>query len=207
MGGHSVSMRSTSALPALGAEPASGTASEATPCPLDAQLDVVEVYERHFDFVWRTARRLGVESAQVDDVVQEVFMVVHRRAGEFEGRASLKTWLFGITRRVVANHFRTARRKPAEPYGENEPRDARGLDAESELATAEGNRVLHALLDELDADKREVFVLAELEEMTGPELAQALGLNLNTAYARLRAARAAFEQALVRHRARARRTP
>lgn len=203
MGGHSVSMRSTTALPALGAEPAAGAASEATPCP----LDVVEVYERHFDFVWRTARRLGVESAQVDDVVQEVFMVVHRRAGEFEGRATLKTWLFGITRRVVANHFRTARRKPAEPYGQNEPHDSHGQNAESSLAAAEGNRVLHALLDELDADKREVFVLAELEEMTGPELAQALGLNLNTAYARLRAARAAFEQALVRHRARARRAP
>jgi RNA polymerase sigma-70 factor, ECF subfamily len=198
-----MSMRSTSALPALGAEPAPGTANEATPC----QLDVVEVYERHFDFVWRTARRLGVESAQVDDVVQEVFMVVHRRAGEFEGRATLKTWLFGITRRVVANHFRTARRKPAEPYGQAEPHDPRAGDAESALATAEGNRVLHALLDELDAEKREVFVLAELEEMTGPELAQTLGLNLNTAYARLRAARAAFEQALVRHRARTRRTP
>jgi RNA polymerase sigma-70 factor (ECF subfamily) len=200
-------MRSTTALPALGAEPAAGAASEATPCPLDVPLDVVEVYERHFDFVWRTARRLGVESAQVDDVVQEVFMVVHRRAGEFEGRATLKTWLFGITRRVVANHFRTARRKPAEPYGQNEPHDSHGQNAESSLAAAEGNRVLHALLDELDADKREVFVLAELEEMTGPELAQALGLNLNTAYARLRAARAAFEQALVRHRARARRAP
>lgn len=191
-------MRSTAALRAVDAGPATGTASEAPPY----QLDVVEVYERHFDFVWRTARRLGVESAQVDDVVQEVFMVVHRRAGEFEGRATLKTWLFGITRRVVANHFRTARRKPAEPYGQSEPHDARSADAEASLVAAEGNRLLHALLDELDPEKREVFVLAELEEMTGPELAQALGLNLNTAYARLRAARAAFEQALVRHRAR-----
>ena len=62
-------------------------------------------------------------------------------------------------------------------------------------------RVLHRLLDELDDDKRTVFVLAELEQTTAPEIADALGIPLNTVYSRLRAARIEFDKALARHRA------
>jgi RNA polymerase sigma-70 factor (ECF subfamily) len=164
-----------------------------------------EVYEASFDFVWRSARRLGVKQTHVDDVVQEVFMVVHRRLAEFEGRSQLKTWLFGITRRVVGTYHRTARRKPTEALGEHEI-TATG-NPEQSYATLQGQALLHALLDELEADRREVFVLAELEEMSGPEIARALELNLNTMHARLRAARRDFEQALARHHARARRSP
>jgi RNA polymerase sigma-70 factor (ECF subfamily) len=165
---------------------------------------LAEVYETHFDFVWRSARRLGIPSLHLDDVVQEVFLVVHRRLAEFEGRSSLKTWLFGITRRVVRDHRRSARRKPAEPLGVIEPADA-APNADARMTRDEEARLLHAMLDELDEEKREVFVLAELEQMSGPEIADALDVNLNTVYARLRAARAAFEQAVVRHQARARR--
>src|SRR4051794_16597314 len=70
-----------------------------------------EVYEEHFSFVWRAARRLGAPAAAVDDVVQEVFLVVHRRLPEFAGRSSLKTWLFAIVLRVVRDHRRSLRRK------------------------------------------------------------------------------------------------
>lgn len=164
-----------------------------------------EIYEASFDFVWRSARRLGVKETHVDDVVQEVFMVVHRRLAEFEGRSQLKTWLFGITRRVVGTYHRTARRKPTEPLGDREL--AATDDPEQRCSAVEGQALLHALLDELEPDKREVFVLAELEEMSGPEIAAALELNLNTMHARLRAARRDFEQALARHNARARRSP
>jgi RNA polymerase sigma-70 factor, ECF subfamily len=167
-------------------------------------LTLAEVYETQFDFVWRSARRLGVASLHVDDVVQEVFLVVHRRLAEFEGRSALKTWLFGITRRVVRDHRRSARRKPAESLGSLEPADQAGI-ADAQLSQRQETRTLHALLDELDEDKREVFVLAELEQMSGPEIAEALDVNLNTVYARLRAARSAFEQAVARHQARSRR--
>jgi RNA polymerase sigma-70 factor (ECF subfamily) len=163
------------------------------------------IYETSFDFVWRSARRLGVQQTHVDDVVQEVFMVVHRRLAEFEGRSQLKTWLFGITRRVVGTYHRTARRKPTEALGEREITAAGN--PEQSYAALQGHALLHALLDELEADKREVFVLAELEEMSGPEIAHALELNLNTMHARLRAARRDFEQALARHNARAWRSP
>jgi len=164
------------------------------------------VYEESFDFVWRSARRLGVAEGHVDDVVQEVFLVVHRRLAEFEGRSELKTWLFGITRRVVGAYHRTARRKQTEPLGEREPL-ARDADPEQRYQVLEGKDLLHAVLDELDFDKREVFVLAELEQMTGPEIARALELNINTMHARLRTARREFEQALARRTHRTRRTP
>jgi RNA polymerase sigma-70 factor (ECF subfamily) len=194
--GHSDGMRADSAWPTVGPQ------ATAEPC---CALTLVEVYETHFDFVWRSARRLGVASLHVDDVVQEVFLVVHRRLAEFEGRSSLKTWLFAITRRVVRDHRRSARRKPAEPLGAIEPADL-GPGADVRLSRGEEARLLHALLDELDDEKRETFVLAELEQMSGPEIAEALDVNLNTVYARLRAARALFEQAVVRHQARVRRS-
>jgi RNA polymerase sigma-70 factor, ECF subfamily len=167
-----------------------------------------EVYEEHFDFVWRSARRLGVHEGAVDDVVQETFLVVHRRLAEFEGRSTVKTWLFGILLRVARDHRRHTRRKAPHSIRPEGPTDPETLSAGAEqgpherAAKTEAVKTLHAILDELDDDKREVFVLAELEQMTAPEMADALGVNLNTIYSRLRAARHEFEQAVARHRAR-----
>ena len=160
------------------------------------------VYAGELAFVWRSARRLGVREAAVEDVVQEIFVVVHRQLPEFEGRSSLKTWLFGITLRVVRDHLRSARRKAT--CGDEElasVRDHRPGPSDH-AERSEAVRLLHALLDELDDARREVFVMAELEQMTVPEIAEVLGLNVNTTYARLRLARQEVEQALARHRAR-----
>jgi RNA polymerase sigma-70 factor (ECF subfamily) len=172
--------------------------------PLECQpLQVAEVYEAHFDFVWRSARRLGASESQVDDIVQEVFMVVQRRLREFEGRSQLKTWLFAITRRIVRAHQRhDARRNGPSLEQVGELPDASTRDGEAQLLADEDTRLLYALLDELDTEHREVFVLAELEEMTGPEIAHALELRLSNVYARMRTARMAFEAALRRHRLR-----
>jgi RNA polymerase sigma-70 factor (ECF subfamily) len=165
-------------------------------------LSFDQVYQAHFSFVWRSAKRLGVRDASLDDAVQEVFVVVHRRLAQFEGRSSLRTWLFGITLRVVRDHRRSARRR--DPGSEVDPDTLRatGSGPAETAEKAEAVRLLHALLDELDDDRREVFVMAELEQMAMPEIADALGINVNTAYARLRAARQEFEDALARHRAR-----
>jgi len=165
------------------------------------------VYEDNFAFVWRTVRRLGVPERSVDDAVQDIFIVVHRRLGEFEGRSSLRTWLYGIARRVAHDHRRRVGRKER---GESLPdsiADPGAPAPDREAERAEALRVLHRLLDALDDDKREVFVLAELEQMTVPEIADAIGVNLNTVYSRLRAARQAFEQAVARHQARERSRP
>jgi RNA polymerase sigma-70 factor, ECF subfamily len=163
------------------------------------------VYESHFAFVWRTARRLGVAESDVSDIVQEVFLVVHRRLEEFEQRGSVKTWLFGILRRVVSDYRRTLRRKPS-LVGKAEAiePDAWKSGGNTPAENAEQNeamRLVTRLLEELDDDKREAFVLAELEEMTTAEVALALDLNPNTAASRIRAGRVAFEAALGRHEA------
>lgn len=166
------------------------------------------VYEKHFAFVWRNVRSLGAAPSAVEDVVQDVFVVVHRRMDDYDpARASIKTWLFGILRRVVRDHRRTMKRKPAH-FGTREAdaeidtmTDSTARGPHENAARAEAVRTLQAVLESLDEEKREVFVLAEIEQMTVPEIAQAIDINVNTAYARLRAARQDFEQALARKRA------
>lgn len=164
-------------------------------------MDLAEIYAEHFDFVWRSVRRLGVPESAVDDAVQDVFVVVHRRLGEFEGRASIRTWLFAIVRRVVRDHRPSPRRLPTDPEALDGLPDPAGGPMER-AAQAEAARLLYQLLDELDADKREVFVLVDLEQMTAPEAAEAVGANVNTVYARLRAARRDLDAAMTRLRAR-----
>lgn len=165
-------------------------------------LDLDEVYRAHFAFVWRSARRLGVREASLDDVVQEVFVIVHRRLVDFEGRSSIRTWLFGITLRVVRDHRRSAARKDADGSVDLDTLRAPQAGPAEAAEKAEAVRLLHAILDEMPDDRREVFVMAELEQMAMPEIAATLGVNVNTAYARLRSARQTFEGALARHRAR-----
>lgn len=169
-----------------------------------------ELYEAHFSFVWRSARRLGAPEASLDDVVQEVFMVVHRRFATFEGRSSLKTWLFGITLRVVRDHRRAGKKHPAP--APVDPDAVTGASAEATMGTVPGPaeaaergeavRVLHQVLDVMDDERRAIFVMAELEQIPVVEIAQTLGLGINSAYSRLRAAREDFEAAVQRHRAR-----
>jgi RNA polymerase sigma-70 factor (ECF subfamily) len=159
-----------------------------------------EVYRLHFAFVWRSVRRLGIPHAEVDDVVQEIFVIVHRKLAGFEGRSQLRTWLFGVLRRVVRDQRRAI---AARPTLARVPVTAdSGASPEQVLERARALRTLYSLLDTLDDDKREVFVLVELESMTAPQVAEATGTNLNTVYARLRAARQQLAAALHRYRAR-----
>lgn len=162
--------------------------------------DFEALYEAHFDFVWRSARRLGAPPHALDDAVQEVFLVAYRKLPEFLGRSRLKTWLFGITLRVVRAHRRRLLTRVAEPLPETLPDDIRPGPGQS-LEQRQALELLHRLLDKLDEAKREVFILAELEEFSAPEIAEALGVNLNTVYSRLRAARSEMDTALKRVRA------
>lgn len=160
-----------------------------------------DVYRDHFALVWRSARRLGVGEASLDDVVQEVFVIVHRRLSEFEGRSSLRTWLFGITLRVARDHRRRAARRGADGSVDMDSLRGDAPGPGESLERAEAVRLLHALLDDLPDERRAIFVMAELEQMPMADIAETLGINVNTGYARLRAARQAFEAALARRRA------
>lgn len=166
------------------------------------------LYETHFAFVWRNLRRVGVSEAHLDDATQDVFIIVHRRLGEFAERSSVRAWLFGILVRVASDHRRTLRRKS--PHTTQDVPDFAALEPvvrdespgpDEKLLQREAVALLHRLLEELDDARRAVFVLVELEQLSMPEAVEALGINLNTGYARLRAARRIFEKALARTRA------
>lgn len=179
--------------------PLAAHAPALTAAAADPALTFDAVYGAHVAFVWRIVRTFGVPEAQLEDAVQDVFVVVHRRLAEWEGRAAITTWLFAIARRVASVHRRRADRRksdlPVEDVVESaEPRA--GGDPFAELARHQAAATVMTILEGLDEDKRMVFALVELEQLSVPEVARMLELNLNTAYSRLRLARAAFEAAV-----------
>jgi RNA polymerase sigma-70 factor (ECF subfamily) len=161
-----------------------------------------EVYAEYFPLVWRLAAHQGVPRASVEDVVQEVFMVVDRRLASFEGRSSLRTWIVGVTQNVVRDQMRKRSNRPA-----GEPLE--GVDVPSE-ATGPGTkldrklsaRMLAEVLAHMTDLQREVFVLCEIEELSAPDAAEALGSNENTVRSRLRAARQVFDEQVARLKSR-----
>lgn len=150
-----------------------------------------EVYAAYFAFVWRILRTFGVPEAALEDAAQDVFVVVHRRLPEFEGRAAITTWLFAIARRVAGAHRRKESRTEV-----LDDQLASTADTFAAFSRAQAAATVMQILDTMDEDKRIVFALVELEQLSVPEVARMLELNLNTAYSRLRLARHAFELAV-----------
>ncbi len=168
--------------------------------PTDEQ-EFDALYRRELAFVWRMLRFHGVPEAAVEDAVQDVFMVVHRRWADWrrDSRARKpRSWLFGIVRRVAASHRRSQarheRRLAAAPAPRPDP------PVEQRAAEREALAALESSLAALDEINRTVFVLAELEGMTAPEIAELLGAKTNTIYWRLRSARAHVAAAMATDR-------
>jgi RNA polymerase sigma-70 factor (ECF subfamily) len=155
-----------------------------------------DIYKTYFDFVWSSAGHLGAASEAIDDVVQDVFLVIHGKLHTLQRPEALRSWIYGIVRRTVSDHRRARKVRAAAGamlISEPKPRQRTPLDfteMNSELD------MLKRILSKLDEQKREVFVMVEVLEMTAPEVAQSLEIPLNTAYSRLRQAREAFEVAL-----------
>ena len=162
------------------------------------------VYREYFDFVWSSARRLGIQPSGMDDLIQEVFMVIHAKLHTVEKQESLRSWIYGVVRRTASNHRRAGRAHADASSGP--PGDGEALSREpTPLEQTERNaglQLLMMLLDQLDEPKREIFSLVDVEDLSVPEAAEVLGIPLNTAYSRLRVARQSFEAALARHEAR-----
>lgn len=157
---------------------------------------LADVYRAHVDFVYRTARHLGVPDPEVEDVMHDVFLVVHRRLADYdEGRATIRSWLYGITRRVTMQHVRSrvrsARRLAAVPEGQPPPT------VDEQVERSRAAEQVERFLDTLGPDQRITFALAEIEGMTAPEIASAEGAKINTVYSRLRAARRKLERFLA----------
>lgn len=172
--------------------------------PVAAALDVATVHDRHVDFVWKTLQRLGVRPADLEDALQDVFVVVHRRLDSFNGSSLLTTWLFGICLRVAIAHRRRGHVRREQASDELETSLEADTDAGPEALTLarQRQRQLVLVLDSLEPHRRAVFVMFELEAMSAPAIARSLGIPLGTVYSRLAAARVDFKKAFERLRKR-----
>jgi RNA polymerase sigma-70 factor (ECF subfamily) len=159
----------------------------ATPLAVENHRPPFEsVYQEHFSFVWRTVRALGVPPAYLDDAVQDVFVIVHRKLGDFKPEASLKSWLFGIARRTAKDYRRSIRRRGVRVSLTDVHLETRPADPHTEAGRNEAVRILDEFAGTLDESRRALFVLSEIEEMPVAEIADILGANPNTLYSRLK---------------------
>lgn len=154
-----------------------------------------QVFDEHGRYVFRVLRYLGVREADLPDVCQEVFVTVHRKIAGFEGRSSLRTWLYRICQHAASDYRRRASVRyevMMEAPHEHDPRrqddPARALEARAAVQFA---------LARLDEAKRDVFVLYEIEGLTMREVCDVLGCPLQTAYSRLHAARKIVAEVLA----------
>lgn len=162
------------------------------------------LYQRYFSFVWSCTRRMGVREHELDDAVQDVFIVIHGRLSTLEKPESLRSWIYGIIRRTASAYHRARRAKVASAEAYHTEPQMQYPQQPSPLELAEQTdqvRLLWTLLEKLDPPKREVLVLAELDEMTAPEIATVLEVPLNTVYSRLRTARQELEATMARYHA------
>lgn len=165
--------------------------------PTSNGLDVRAVHAAHADFVWARLQRLGVRPGDLEDLFQEVFVVVHRRLHTFDGRAPIEAWLIGICAKVAAAQRRRAHVR-REELVEHVPEVATAEHAQDEaVARREDEARLQRALARLDPDKRTVFVMFELEEMSCQQIAEALEVPVGTVHSRLFAARKLFQKALL----------
>jgi RNA polymerase sigma-70 factor (ECF subfamily) len=146
------------------------------------------VFEEHVGFVWRVLQHHGVQANDVEDATQEVFIVVSRKLSQLDGDTPIRSWLFGIARRVASAHHRKAhiRREHVTDAPPNTSEQASQHDC---AERSEALVLLTSVLGDLKEEQRLAFVLREVEQLTIQEVADALGCPLQTAYSRVRAAR------------------
>ena len=156
-------------------------------------LDAAKLFREHANFVANFVVRLGMRREEVDDIVQEVFLVAHRRGGFVPGAARPTTWLAEIALRVTSATRRRLRRSREDP-------DVQGVvaavaltrDPGEQAETAEALRRVQQALEALDEPKRVVFILFELEGESCESIAAGLGIPIGTVYSRLHKARKLF---------------
>jgi RNA polymerase sigma-70 factor, ECF subfamily len=157
--------------------------------------DCLGGFQRELDYLCRTLRRLGVAASDVEDVVHEVFLVMHRRWRDYDQAFPLRPWLFGIAFRVASAHRRRAAREI--PHAFIEVEDL-GLHPD-QAADAKRARVLVLrALEQVPLPRRAVLIMHDLDDAAMRDIASSLSIPLFTAYSRLRKARKEFELAVRR---------
>lgn len=152
------------------------------------------IYDANVDYVQATLRRLGVAAAEVEDVTHDVFVAVFRHLDDYDASRPLRPWLFGFAYRTASDHRRLARHRNevAEAPG-GESRDEAPLPDER-LEEARARMLCQRGLDALDFEKRTVLVMFDIEGRSAQDVADHFAIPLNTAYSRIRLARAEFER-------------
>jgi RNA polymerase sigma-70 factor, ECF subfamily len=150
--------------------------------------DVTAIFKEHHRFVWRVLSHLGVQAGDLEDALQEVFVVVHRRLRDYREQDRIRAWLYAICVRVAKGFRRSLLRRRIHLTGvaPEEPREPRQPE---DLANQEALALAQRLLEALPEKQRAVFLLYEVEQMPMSEVALAVDCPLPTAYARLRKAR------------------
>jgi len=154
------------------------------------------VFAEHAPHIWRAVRSLGVHEADIEDVCQDVFVIVHRKLSSFEGRSALRTWIYGIALRVVHDYRKKAYRA-RERLVEKLPEVACDAAQERTAAQRQAWQKLERLLDSLGEEQRRVFVLYELEQLSMREVAMVMECPLQTAYSRLEVAREIVQRGMA----------
>ena len=177
-----------------GTSVAAGRRAEKTSVATQAQ-SIRDVVFSHGRYVWRLLRYLGVADRDLDDVCQDVFTTAHRKLGELSDDG-LRPWLHTICVYHAKNYRRRARHH-REMLVDEVPDSVVTAPQEESLDLARAQRLLLALLDRLDEDKRTIFVLHAIEEVPMEQVAKIVGCPLSTAYARFQRARVELEKKLV----------
>jgi RNA polymerase sigma-70 factor, ECF subfamily len=170
--------------------------AETRAMPLTPPRTLEALYAAHATTVWRWVRRLTGSPVDVDDLVQEVFLQAHRSLPGFRGASQEATWLYRITARVVSRH-RRARHASAKREGESTATPAAAPPTpEDQVQGAQAEALLYRALDGLNDRQRALLIAFELEELSGPQIAEALGIKQSTLWVQLHRARAALHEEL-----------
>lgn len=166
---------------------------------VDSPPDIVALYQDHGRFVWRRLQQMGVHEYDLEDALQEVFVVAFRNAAQFDPRqAKVTTWLFGIALNIARNITRGTRRREAKLNRDALPQDAIAHSTPEELvAQRQRQTLLTELLDALPLEHRTTFVLFELEGLSGNEIGELMQVPVGTVRSRLFHARKSIETGLA----------
>lgn len=160
------------------------------------------VYRDQVDYVWRLVFLLGIPRPDVDDVVQEVFLVIHRRLDEFPAPGPPRPWIRSVTLHVCRNYRRWHRRlRRWFIDGGNDWDRISGAAVRTydpAFTRYEDLAALGSALRRLSSKQREVFIMAELEQLTACEIGELLMISPNTVSSRLRAARQSINEFVER---------
>lgn len=169
--------------------------TESAGSPQELSFEVL--FRSEYSYVIKTLRRLSVDAGDIEDVANDVFLTVHRRLADYDRTRPLKPWLFGIAFRIASDYRRLTRHHREVSRAEVDAVDE-APSAEERLATRDAQRLVMRALERIDFDRRSVFIMSDIDELPMPAIALELGIPLNTAYSRLRLARAEFGAAVQR---------